>query len=129
MKTLAYLLFCVSVLGGCLDGTPGDDGESGPSTSSELKAAPTCRIGGVTYAAGAANPADACETCEPSVTKRDWTVLDASCYDPPPPPACESSRDCGGQACIDGACTLDCTSDSQCSPPLHCVLGGSGCQL
>lgn len=134
LRTLAALAAVTFASTGCLDAGPWDeDGQSESSSlSASLKAAPTCRIDGVVYAAGAANPADACQSCEPTIARRTWTVLDATCYEPPPPStggACESARDCGSaMACADGACSLDCTSDSQCAAPLHCVPG-SGCLL
>ena len=40
----------------------------------------------------------------------------------PPTTGCKSCLDCDNQACIDGTCG-QCTSDSQCCPPLICVDG------
>ena len=34
----------------------------------------------------------------------------------------------GDDRCINNTCTFACTMDSQCSAPLHCVVG-TGCQL
>jgi hypothetical protein len=39
-----------------------------------------------------------------------------------PGEGCDSCRDCGNQACIDGECT-SCTDSSQCCAPLRCVDG------
>jgi hypothetical protein len=35
---------------------------------------------------------------------------------------CSSCRDCGNQACVNGACG-SCTDSSQCCSPLQCVSG------
>jgi hypothetical protein len=125
MKTLAVTAaLLLSTIAGCLAESDTDSGHESQSVS-ELAKAPTCRIDGVTYAAGALDPADSCQSCEPATSKRSWTVTDVACYEPPPPPppaTCESSRDCNGQACIDGLCGA-CTADSQCGAPLRCDAG------
>ncbi len=38
------------------------------------------------------------------------------------PPSCGTCRDCGNQACVNGACG-QCTSGSQCCAPLLCANG------
>ncbi len=42
--------------------------------------------------------------------------------DDEPPPGCTSCRDCGNQACVDGACGA-CSADGDCCSPLRCVAG------
>jgi hypothetical protein len=39
-----------------------------------------------------------------------------------PTPGCQTCRDCGNQACINGACA-PCTTSSQCCAPLACING------
>jgi hypothetical protein len=40
----------------------------------------------------------------------------------PKTPTCGTCKDCGNQACINGACG-QCTSSAQCCPPLTCQSG------
>jgi hypothetical protein len=51
----------------------------------------------------------------------DRAVLDVG-GDCTPPSGCDSCRDCGNQACIDGSCGA-CTDSSQCCAPLVCHNG------
>jgi hypothetical protein len=44
-----------------------------------------------------------------------------------PPPTCGTCKDCGNQACISGTCG-QCTSNTQCCPPLVCVTPGGVCE-
>ncbi|MCB9601512.1 MAG: hypothetical protein H6721_25980 [Sandaracinus sp.] len=57
----------------------------------------------------------------PLTVHYDEAILDAgdSC---PMPGTCSSCRDCGNQACVDGACGL-CRSDADCCAPLVCAAG------
>jgi hypothetical protein len=41
---------------------------------------------------------------------------------PPPPGGCNSCRDCGNQACVNGQCGA-CTTSAECCAPLLCVRG------
>jgi hypothetical protein len=63
--------------------TPGDSGapdvvapSDGPASSdgSTFDASGDCVISGTVYTPGAANPANACETCEPSMSRIAWTL-------------------------------------------------------
>ncbi|MBX3245960.1 MAG: hypothetical protein KF901_02120 [Myxococcales bacterium] len=51
----------------------------------------------------------------------DEAVLDVGA-DCPAPDRCATCRDCGNQACVDGACGL-CRSDGDCCAPLVCAAG------
>jgi hypothetical protein len=59
--------------------------------------------------------------CPPPPPPGDAGVPDAS-TDGGPPGGCTSCRDCGNQACIDGACG-DCRTDGDCCSPLYCIAG------
>ncbi len=48
---------------------------------------------------------------------------------PPPSGVCDSCADCLNNPCILGQCQANCTADSQCCPPLHCVGTPGVCQL
>lgn len=79
-----------------------------------------CTINGVCYAAGRANPTNACQTCDPSRAASAWsaTIAGGSCDDGRPcttNDSCDASGTCLGRPrdCSDGlACTTDTCDDS-----------------
>jgi hypothetical protein len=56
----------------------------------------------------------------------DRQVLAVGCNTPPPATGCTSCRDCGNQACINGACG-PCTTNAQCCAPLLCDRASGRC--
>ncbi|HEU4533060.1 MAG TPA: hypothetical protein VFS00_03045, partial [Polyangiaceae bacterium] len=58
-----------------------------------------CLVDGQLYAAGAANPANACERCDPAASTAAWTAL-------APGAACDA-----GKVCEAGACQAGCAID------------------
>jgi hypothetical protein len=61
-------------------------------------AAPECEIGGSAYGAGAANPMNACQTCEPTTSSTAWSsVSDGT-----------GCGDGGAELCVGGACASGC---------------------
>jgi hypothetical protein len=79
----------------------------------------TCQIDGVTVAAGALDPANACAHCDPEISLNDWSPL-------PDGTACAVGQVCGAGACaaqcfIDGALVSAGTTNpanacEQCTP-------------
>jgi hypothetical protein len=73
---------------------------------------PGCRVGGALYAAGALNPANACQICQPSTTTSAFTNVanGASCGDGD---ACTQTDTCQAGVCI-GANPVTCSAQDQC---------------
>lgn len=61
-------------------------------------------------------------TPAPVQIHHDAAIFRAGDQCPAPPAACTTCRDCGNQACVNGACGR-CTDDSQCCAPLQCRDG------
>lgn len=61
-------------------------------------------------------------TPAPVVIHHDAAIFRAGDACPAPPAACKTCRDCGNQACQNGACG-SCTDDSGCCAPLQCKNG------
>jgi formylglycine-generating enzyme required for sulfatase activity len=76
-----------------------DGGDAGFVADADMGAdvtAPGCTVGGAPYAAGATDPANACQECTPSASTVAWTPL-------------ADGTGCGpGDVCAAGACTAGC---------------------
>ena len=85
---------------------------------------PGCRIGGVFYANGAPNPANICQSCQPSSSTRSWTnrANGSACTDNN---ACTINDTCSWGVCRGTARTCNdnnvCTTDT-CNPASGCVF-------
>jgi hypothetical protein len=84
--------------------------------------ADSCSISGVTYAAGAANPANACETCVPTASTSGWSnVADGA--------SCGDAATCLAGECTSAQCTVDGTmypaGPSATNPCQACVPASS----
>jgi hypothetical protein len=80
-----------------------------------------CRIGAQIFAAGAVNPANSCQSCQPNVDDSAWTALtDGS-------PCLDASLENG--QCHSAACCIRCWDGQGCrdSNASHCGLGGVAC--
>jgi hypothetical protein len=70
-----------------------------------------CFIGGVVYASGAANPANACQTCVPSTSPTAWVNA-------------ADGRNCNnGYACAAGVCSTTTCATYYCQVGNTCVMG------
>jgi hypothetical protein len=77
---------------GAQDAAATEGGDGGPAG---------CTIQGITYPAGASNPANPCQTCEPSFTAQAWTAEAAGTA-------------CGAvNVCSASGCTIGCFIDGQ----------------
>ena len=81
-------------------GSGADSGSSGgadaPSDANHPDSGPGCVIGGTTYASGTANPTNACQSCQPSVSTSAWNDVTDGTH-------------CGsGGICHTGACASGC---------------------
>jgi hypothetical protein len=81
--------------------------DSGAPDSGAPDSGPACVIGGTTYTGGAANPTNACQSCELGTSATSWSNV-------------ANGTTCGtNQVCNDGACaecvtgTTECTSATQ----------------
>ncbi len=89
------------------DGTVADTGHDSPSSSGSDSGSSSgsdsgsgCVIGGTPYASGAANPANGCQTCQPSVSTSAWS-------------AASDGLACGaGEICHAGVCGSGCEISS-----------------
>jgi sulfatase modifying factor 1 len=72
-----------------------DGGTDSASDDGGSDAGPACVISGTTYSSGAADPANACESCQPGVTASAWSsVTDGT--------ACGTGGICHTGACVNG---------------------------
>jgi formylglycine-generating enzyme len=78
------------------DASGGGSGEAGGGDGGSGDAGGgACTIGGATYAAGAANAGDGCQTCRPSVSATSWsTAVDGT--------SCGSGGICHSGQCVSG---------------------------
>lgn len=79
---------------------------------------PGCRIGGFSYAPGASNPTNACQTCQPDVSTTSFSSVanGSSCNDAN---ACTGSSTCQQGACV-GSNPVVCPATDQCHNPGSC---------
>jgi alpha-tubulin suppressor-like RCC1 family protein len=77
-------------------GGGGVAGSGGSGSGGAGGSGASCMIGGTTYADGAANPANACQTCQISFAATSWTTA-------------ANGASCGtGQVCSSGTCQTGC---------------------
>lgn len=86
--------------GGSSGSSSGSGTDSGSSSGTDggtdaRDAGGDCTIGGKTYASGAANPSDACQTCQPALSTSAWSQA-------PDGTACGSGGICHTGACVSG---------------------------
>ncbi len=77
-----------------------DSGDGGDSTAQDAGEAGTdagakCVISGTTYAGGAANPANSCQSCQPSVTTAGWSDVGEGTL-------CGAGNICHSDTCVSG---------------------------
>jgi hypothetical protein len=88
-----------------------DDAEA-DAVDAEAEAATGCWIGGTEYEAGATNPADGCEWCQPGLSATGWS--------PRPdftPCTLTTVPDRSYDICVHGTCVSPGCSDPSCDPP------------
>jgi hypothetical protein len=96
------------------------------------KCSQACRIGGVVYAQGAANPMNSCQVCDATKTDGDWTKLDGvacskgTCHAGACCTGCWDGAACHGASAsfcgaMGGAC-VDCNNGNPCQVP-SCAAG------
>jgi hypothetical protein len=69
---------------------------------------PGCFVSGTYYASGAANPMNACQSCQPATSTTAWTNV-------------TDETTCAGGSCCSGTC------DDEATSPSHCGVCGSVC--
>ncbi len=97
---------------------------NGKVCSAAGKCSAACGIGGKLYAAGATNPANACETCDPAKSPSAWTpAADGA-------PCADDGDSCTKDECASGICTHpdlgvgdSCGSGKVCDATLACKAG------
>ena len=83
-----------------------------------------CIYAGVFYAPNALNPADHCQSCQPSLTVTGWSNVN----DGVPPLSCKSACCAQGQVCLTGTCTPGCYI-SGVYHPAGVLNPGDNCQI
>ena len=119
---------CKGISYTCDDGLSGTiDTCNGDGTCTFTPATTVCIIGGLQYAAGAANPANVCEICTPGASQSAWShaAKGTSCSDGK---SCTLADACDAGVCTGTAKTCDdsngCTVDT-CSEATGCVFAGA----
>jgi hypothetical protein len=89
------LTLCAAACGPSTGAVVSDAGTGGGSTGGSTPT--SCTIATVDYAAGAANPADGCQLCQPAVTATGWSSK-----------SCPAAEICASGTCItpSGGCTI-----------------------
>src|SRR6185369_9103937 len=90
---------------------------AGSTNNATMQCQPGCRISGTFYSAGARNPANGCQSCQPAVSTSAWrsvtngTACNADSNGCTQNDSCQSGTCTPGSApnCVDG---LSCTTDT-----------------
>lgn len=107
------LPFCETTLKTCVACLT--DADCGSSLCSEHKCMPGCRIGSAYFAPGAANPASACQSCQPDKSRTAWTD------------SVEGAQCGAGSICSNSSCKQGCYIDGMFRAP-GTVDGSTGCR-